>query len=71
MTSFFVACIRGYRKLTSHRVAPCRFIPSCSQYAEEAMTTHGALRGLMLAVRRVAKCRPGGPHGIDLVPLPI
>lgn len=62
------ALIRGYQRATGHRVAPCRFYPSCSAYALEAVETHGALRGAALAVRRVSKCRPLGPHGIDLVP---
>lgn len=62
------ALIRAYRRATAHRVAPCRFYPSCSAYALEAVETHGAARGAWLALRRLAKCRPLGPHGIDLVP---
>jgi uncharacterized protein len=62
--------IRTYQRLTAHRVAPCRFYPSCSAYALEAVETHGALRGAWLALKRISKCRPLGPHGIDLVPPP-
>ena len=61
--------ISWYQKVRTGRVAPCRFYPSCSQYAYEAVQAHGALRGTGLALRRISKCRPLGPHGIDLVPL--
>jgi uncharacterized protein len=63
-----IALARSYQRLRAGRVAPCRFYPSCSAYALEALETHGALRGSWLAVRRVLRCRPFGPHGIDLVP---
>lgn len=62
------AVIRAYQRLSAHRVAPCRFYPSCSAYALEAVETHGAARGAWLALRRLSKCRPLGPHGVDLVP---
>jgi hypothetical protein len=62
--------VRFYRQLTAGRPSPCRFYPSCSQYADEAIVTHGALRGSALALRRISRCRPLGPHGVDLVPLP-
>jgi putative membrane protein insertion efficiency factor len=58
-----------YQRLTAGRVAPCRFYPSCSQYAHEAIETHGAWRGTGLALRRLSRCRPLGPHGVDLVPV--
>jgi putative membrane protein insertion efficiency factor len=60
--------IGTYQYLRAGRVAPCRFYPSCSNYAAEAVVTHGSLRGTWLALRRVLRCRPFGPHGIDLVP---
>lgn len=46
----------------------CRFSPTCSHYAEEAIRTHGALRGSLLALRRVLRCNPFGRGGIDPVP---
>ena len=46
----------------------CRFLPTCSVYAQEAIAHHGALRGSWLAVRRVAKCHPLGASGFDPVP---
>jgi putative membrane protein insertion efficiency factor len=48
--------------------ARCRFAPSCSQYAVDALRTHGAVRGLWLAVRRLARCHPFHPGGYDPVP---
>jgi putative membrane protein insertion efficiency factor len=62
--------IRVYQYLRAGRVAPCRFYPSCASYAAEAIGTHGSVRGSWLALRRVLRCRPLGPHGIDLVPEP-
>jgi putative membrane protein insertion efficiency factor len=63
-----VAGLRGYQGLRAGHVSACRFYPSCSQYAVEAVETHGALRGAGLAMRRLLRCRPLGPHGVDLVP---
>jgi uncharacterized protein len=47
----------------------CRFSPTCSHYADEAIRSHGALRGSLLAVRRVLRCNPFGRGGVDPVPL--
>ena len=57
-----------YQALRAGRPSPCRFWPTCSDYALEAMERHGALRGGALAVRRVARCHPWGGHGVDPVP---
>ncbi|MGH3732828.1 MAG: membrane protein insertion efficiency factor YidD [Acidimicrobiales bacterium] len=65
-----LGALRAYQRLTAGRPAPCRFYPSCSNYAVEAITIHGALRGSAFALRRLSRCRPLGPHGIDLVPEP-
>lgn len=46
----------------------CRFIPTCSAYSIDALTTHGPIRGAWLTVRRLAKCHPLGSHGYDPVP---
>jgi uncharacterized protein len=63
-----LAMVKGYQRLTVNRVAPCRFYPSCSQYACEALELHGFCRGTALSVKRISRCRPLGPHGVDLVP---
>jgi putative membrane protein insertion efficiency factor len=65
--------IRFYRFFVSPMLPPsCRFTPTCSQYAIEAIEKHGALKGLALAVCRLARCHPitwlGGSHGYDPVP---
>jgi len=60
--------IVAYQRLSAGRVAPCRFYPSCSHYAAEAIEIHGAWRGSLLSIRRLLRCRPFGPHGVDLVP---
>ena len=64
-----MACITGYRRYVSPLSGPhCRFEPSCSAYALEAVRRHGAVRGLWLAVRRIARCHPFHPGGFDPVP---
>ncbi len=63
-----VGAVKVYQRLMVGRIAPCRFYPSCSHYAVEAVEVHGAWRGGAMALRRLGRCRPFGPHGIDLVP---
>ncbi|MDX6749689.1 membrane protein insertion efficiency factor YidD [Geminicoccaceae bacterium 1502E] len=59
----------GYRWLISPVIGPaCRYVPSCSEYALEALAEHGALRGSWLALRRLARCHPWGGSGLDPVP---
>ena len=61
--------IRFYRKFISPLTPPsCRFTPTCSQYAIEAIAKHGPFKGTWLAVKRVLRCRPGGGSGYDPVP---
>ena len=62
--------IRWYQALREGRPSPCRYVPSCSTYALEALEVHGAAKGSWLAIRRVSRCHPLGGHGVDLVPLP-
>jgi putative membrane protein insertion efficiency factor len=64
-----VEAIRVYqREISAHRRPCCRFTPSCSAYAVDALQTHGVARGLGLAARRLLRCRPGGARGVDPVP---
>ena len=62
--------VLGYRYVMAGRPSPCRYHPTCSSYALEALEIHGAGRGSYLAARRILRCNPWGSHGIDLVPLP-
>jgi putative membrane protein insertion efficiency factor len=69
VTRILLAAVRGYRRLVSPVLTPrCRFYPSCSAYAEEALHLHGARSGGWLALRRVARCHPFHPGGLDPVP---
>lgn len=60
--------VRAYRRLTAGRLSPCRFDPSCSSYALEALERHGAARGSWFTMRRLARCHPWGGTGWDPVP---
>jgi uncharacterized protein len=60
--------IRGYQLVRAGRPSPCRFDPSCSMYAMDALRVHGAVRGSLLALRRLARCHPWGGWGYDPVP---
>ena len=66
-----VALLRAYQGAASGRISPCRFYPSCSNYAVEAFSVHGFWRALGLTAKRLLRCRPFGPHGVDLVPIPV
>jgi putative membrane protein insertion efficiency factor len=62
--------VRGWRVLSRRLPPRCRFHPSCSAYALEALEVHGAARGTWMAVRRVGRCNPWHPGGLDPVPAP-
>jgi hypothetical protein len=62
-----IVVIRAYQAIISPLLPPnsCRFYPSCSQYAIDAVSKHGSARGLLLAIKRVGKCHPYHPGGYD------
>jgi len=67
--AFLIALLRAYQYAIRPLLgANCRFYPSCSDYAKEAVERHGALKGTGLALRRVARCHPYHPGGFDPVP---
>jgi len=64
-----ILALRAYKAVLSPLLGPrCRFVPSCSEYAMQAIATHGAARGGWLALRRLARCHPFNPGGLDPVP---
>lgn len=69
MAKLLIILVRGYQRLISPFLGPnCRFTPTCSQYAVEALRKHGALRGTWLALCRIARCHPFSAGGHDPVP---
>lgn len=69
MQRLLIACIKLYRLCISPLMAPsCRFYPSCSRYAIDALNQHGAVRGSLLSLRRISRCHPFNPGGYDPVP---
>lgn len=67
--TLLLALLWGYRHLVSPLLGPrCRYLPSCSAYAVEAITVHGAAKGSALAVARVCRCHPWADGGLDPVP---
>ena len=66
-----LACLTVYKVLLSPLFpGACRFLPSCSQYARDAVTLHGTVKGAWLAARRLSRCHPLGSSGLDPVPAP-
>jgi putative membrane protein insertion efficiency factor len=69
VTTLLLALVRGYRRFISPLLGPhCRFAPTCSAYAVDALSVHGAARGSWLTLRRIARCHPFSPGGHDPVP---
>ena len=69
MKTLLLLVLRGYQYAISPLLGPhCRFYPSCSHYACEAVHRHGALKGSWLALRRLGRCHPYHPGGFDPVP---
>lgn len=69
MSRLLIGCLRAYQYALSPFLGQhCRFHPTCSQYAIDALRLHGAGRGLLLAARRLLRCHPWHPGGPDPVP---
>jgi uncharacterized protein len=65
----FIGLIRFYQvAISPHTPAACRFTPTCSQYAIEALRKHGVIKGSFLAIKRILRCNPWGGSGYDPVP---
>ena len=64
------AFVRLYQRVRGGRPSPCRYVPTCSNYALDALEAHGALRGSWLTTRRLCRCHPWGGQGWDPVPPP-
>ena len=65
----FIGLIKVYQSIVSPYLSPsCRHIPTCSQYCIDSIYEHGLLRGIMLSLKRLVRCRPGGTAGYDPVP---
>jgi hypothetical protein len=72
VTRLLLLLIRGYQILISPLLGPnCRFTPSCSHYAMEAIQSHGLIRGSWLSLCRLGRCQPLHPGGYDPVPPPV
>lgn len=69
VTKLFILMIWAYQlAIRPFLIGSCKFQPSCSEYAAQALARHGLSRGAWLSVRRICKCHPFGPGGIDPVP---
>lgn len=68
MSRVFIFLIKLYQKITFFKRPACRFYPTCSHYAVEAITRYGAIKGGWLTVKRISRCHPFHPGGYDPVP---
>jgi len=71
VTRALVGSVRLYQAARAGRPSPCRYWPSCSEYALDALREHGAARGGWMTLGRLARCHPWGGSGIDPVPVPV
>ena len=69
MKKILISIINLYQKMPLASHSKCRFIPTCSNYAKEAIYTYGSIKGSYLAFKRILRCNPLGPSGYDPVPL--
>lgn len=69
LTRTLIGLVKTYRLVRSGYPSHCRFIPTCSEYALEALERHGPYHGSLLTIRRLLRCHPLGPYGADPVPL--
>ena len=71
MVRFFQALFKVYYWVLSPLLGNrCRYVPSCSEYAQQALQKHGVVKGLWLTAKRLSRCHPWGGHGFDPVPEP-
>jgi uncharacterized protein len=68
LAAVLLGVVRLYQATAAMRTPRCRFLPTCSGYAVEALRVHGAIRGTFLAVRRIGRCHPWNLGGFDPVP---
>lgn len=68
MKNIFIFLIKAYQKVTIFKQPSCRFYPSCSNYAMEAIAKYGTIKGGWLTVKRITRCHPFHPGGYDPVP---
>ncbi len=68
LTGVLLGIIRGYQKVSRFTPPACRFSPSCSEYAAQAIERHGPLSGIWLGIKRICRCHPFHPGGYDPVP---
>lgn len=68
MKSFLLKLINIYQRIPGNHHAACRYIPTCSNYAKEAIEEYGALKGSIMAIKRILRCNPFGSYGYDPVP---
>lgn len=67
MKKILIFFITLYQKMPLSSHSQCRFVPTCSEYAKEAILTYGSIKGISLAIKRILRCRPGGSYGYDPV----